>query len=172
MARVIKSGKTGASASSAGSSSKTASQTRVVSGSATKLNTAQKVNAKFEASESKVSLDPKTTQLTLKYISPASAARVGFFLSIAMGIIFVVAVSVFWLLLDTSGIIFQFTQALTSSGLGIDISGSFAIGKVVLVTSILACVNVVLITIFSMICAAIYNAAARLSGGLKMYFTR
>ncbi|MDR1861589.1 MAG: DUF3566 domain-containing protein [Candidatus Ancillula sp.] len=146
--------------------------TRVVNGPKTSSSLKKSTFKKLTRDEQKLNMDVDVTALTLKYISPLSAGKVGFFLSIAFGVILVIMVSVFWLFLDTSGIIFQFAQALTSSGLGIDLSGTFAIGKVILVTSLLACVNVALITILSVLIALIYNAAAKLSGGLKLYFTR
>jgi hypothetical protein len=120
----------------------------------------------------KVNLDPNAETITLRRISPASAARVGFFLAIALGIIMVVAVAIFWIMLDKSGIIFQFSQALLSSGLGINLTDTFAIGKVVLVAAMLACLNVVLITILAAILASIFNAVTRVSGGLKLQFSR
>jgi hypothetical protein len=123
------------------------------------------------AGDAKVDLDPQSVQLTLRRINPVSAAKVGFFVSLAIGIIIVILVTLFWLLLDTSGIIFQFSQAIVSSGVGGDISQSFSVGRVAIVAALLACFNVVLSTILAAIFAGIYNAAATISGGLKMRFT-
>jgi hypothetical protein len=96
----------------------------------------------------------------------------GFFISLALGIALVVAVSGFYLMLDTSGIIFQFSQSLVSSGLGVDLTGAFSVGKVAIITSVLACANVAFSTLLFALVAAIYNMAARLAGGLKLNLVR
>jgi hypothetical protein len=122
----------------------------------------------------KTNLEPAGLELTLRRIEPISAAKLGFFISIALGIIFVIVVTFFWLLLDKSGIVFQISQALIGSGLGIKAGagGLITLVKVAAVSGVLACINVVLTTAMAAIIAAIYNVASALSGGLKLRFTR
>jgi hypothetical protein len=111
-------------------------------------------------------------ELNLRRIDPISAAKLAFFVSIAMGIISVVVVSLFWLLLDTSGVIYQFTQAMMGASLGIKSGSILGTTKVALIASLLACVGVVLSTIMAVVFALIYNISASLSGGVKLIFGR
>jgi hypothetical protein len=130
--------------------------------------------SKAPAGNVAVSLKPNTVELTLKRIDPFSAVKLGFFISIALGIIFTIAVTIFWVLLDTTGIIFQFTQAMIGSGLGqgaSSFSGGIGVAKVAGVAGLLACLNVILSSLLALIIAAIYNVAASLSGGLKLHWS-
>ena len=190
MARVIKSGsvvkgKTAPAKGGTNSGSKPGGSTsaRTSSSGAPKPKTSSAYNsaASQKAPESassaktasgKPDLSVPSVKLTLKRISPLSAAKMGFFVSLALGIALVLAVSIFYLMLDTSGIIFQFSQSLVSSGLGLDLTGAFSVGKVAIITAVLACANVAFITLLSALVAAIYNMAARLTGGLKINLVR
>lgn len=122
--------------------------------------------------KTKVKSADNETVLALTKIYPVSAAKVMFFLSLAVGVIFVVAITLFWLILDTSGIVFQLSQAIVGSGTGIDLSGSFTVGKVFVICLVLACINTVLWTVLGVIIAQIYNLVAKLSGGLKLKFSK
>ncbi|MDR2082167.1 MAG: DUF3566 domain-containing protein [Candidatus Ancillula trichonymphae] len=116
---------------------------------------------------------PQVFELNLRRIDPISAAKLAFFVSIALGIMFVDVVSLFWLLLDTSGVIYQFTQAMVGAGLGVkSSSGVFGLTTVALIASLLACINIVLSTIIAVVFALIYNISASLSGGIKLIFGR
>jgi hypothetical protein len=61
---------------------------------------------------------------------------------------------------------------MVSSGLGVDLSGMFSVAKVAVVLTVVAALNTILFTVVAAVMAAIYNAAASLVGGLKLYFTR
>jgi hypothetical protein len=71
-----------------------------------------------------------------------------------------------------TGVIFQASQAIVGSGLGVDLSGAFSAGKVFLVCLIISTVGTLFWTVMGAIIALIYNAAAALSGGLRMKFTK
>ncbi|MDR1447785.1 MAG: DUF3566 domain-containing protein [Candidatus Ancillula sp.] len=110
-------------------------------------------------------------ELNLRRIDPISAAKFGFFVSIALGVMFVVIVSLFWILLDTSGVIYKFMEAMVGAGLGVKSnSGMLGVTKVALIASLIACVNVILTTIIAVVFSLIYNISASLSGGIKLVF--
>lgn len=118
------------------------------------------------------SIDPEKITLSVKRIEPVSAAKVAFFVSFSLGIIFVVAFTLFWLMLDTSGIIAQLTQVIVGSSSGVDMSGSFSVGKVLGISTAIAVIETISFTLLGWLGAVIYNIASSLSGGLRIKFVK
>lgn len=144
----------------------------VLAQNSSKTATTKAVESKARNSAS-INIDQKTVKLVLTKIAPASAAKIGFFISIAMGIVMIVAGVFFWLLLDKSGIILQLAGSFASSGLGDGgIASIFTLDKVIIICLLIACVNCALITLLSIVIACIYNVASSLAGGLKLHFIK
>ena len=100
-----------------------------------------------------------------------SVAKLIFLLSIALGIVTVVASVILWLFLQASGAFTGVNQLISSLGTGsttVDISQMISLGQVALVTTIFAVVNTVVFTLLGMIAAILYNLAAKLVGGVTL----
>ena len=116
---------------------------------------------------------PRRVRLTLARMDPFSVMKLSFLASIAIGIATVVAVVVLWNLVEAIGLWSQIDQ------LGRDLNGGdplpfmefFTFSKMTSYGTIVAVVNVVIITALGTLMAFLYNLVAALLGGLKMTFT-
>ena len=113
----------------------------------------------------------RRARLVVQRIDTWSVAKMVFLLSMALGIVTIVASVILWLFLQASGAFTGVNQILTSMGTGntnIDITQMVNIGQVALATTILSVINTVIFTLLSMIGAILYNLAAKLVGGITL----
>lgn len=116
---------------------------------------------------------PRRVRLTLSRLDPFSVMKLSFLVAIAVGVATVIAVILLWNLVDAIGLWTQIDQ------LGRDLNGGdplpfmdfFSFSKMVSYGTVVAVVNVVLITAIGTLLAFLYNLVAALLGGLKMTFT-
>lgn len=116
---------------------------------------------------------PRRVRLTLARLDPFSVMKLSFLVAIAVGIATVVAVVLLWNLVEAIGLWNQIDQ------LGRDLNGGdplpfmdfFSFSKMVSYGTVVAVVNVVIITALGTLFAFLYNLVAALLGGLKMTFT-
>ncbi|AXK46614.1 DUF3566 domain-containing protein [Brachybacterium saurashtrense] len=116
---------------------------------------------------------PRRVRLTLARLDPFSVMKLSFLAAIAIGIATVVAVILLWNLVEAIGLWSQIDQ------LGRDLNGGdplpfmefFSFSKMTSYGTIVAVVNVVIITALGTLLAFLYNLVAALLGGLKMTFT-
>ncbi len=98
-----------------------------------------------------------------------------FMLSVALGIITVVAAIVLWSVLDVIGLFDKVNSLMTdiqgSEGGGFDLKKYASLGQVASFATIIAVVNVVLLTALSMLSAVLYNISATLVGGIGVTLT-
>lgn len=109
--------------------------------------------------------------LSVTRIDAWSAAKVSFMLSIAGGIIQVIAAGLLWAMLNLVGVFDSVTQLFSSTGLdadGLDLESIFTLPTVLSAVTILSIIEVVLITILVTIGALLYNVASTLVGGLHV----
>ena len=109
--------------------------------------------------------------LSLTRIDAWSAAKVAFMLSIAGGIIQIVAVALLWGMLNAVGVFDQVTQIVSSTGLdagGFDLTNVFSLGTVLSAVTIFSIVEVVLITVLVVIFTLLYNVVSTLVGGIHV----
>lgn len=99
--------------------------------------------------------------------------KTAFLLSVALGIALFVAVAVLWSVLDAAGvfdsvrqIVIDFTASSTSEGLNTD--QYVALSRVLGFTTLIAVVNVVVMTALATLAAFLYNLSASLLGGLEL----
>jgi transmembrane protein DUF3566 len=117
----------------------------------------------------------RRASLRLVHVEPWSVTRLAFVVSVAMMIVAVVAVSIFWIVLNVTGVWGQVNDSVTS--VLSDDSGSFDIkdylgfGRLVGLTLVLSAINVILMTALATIGAHLYNLAAELLGGLEVTFS-
>lgn len=113
----------------------------------------------------------RRARLVVQKVDTWSVAKLIFLLSIALGIVTVVASVILWLFLQASGAFTGVNQLISSLGTGsttVDISQMISLGQVALVTTIFAMVNTVVFTLLGMIAAILYNLAAKLVGGVTL----
>ena len=109
--------------------------------------------------------------LSLTRIDAWSAAKVAFMLSIAGGIIQIVAVTLLWLLLNVVGVFDQVTQIVSSTGLdagGFDLANVLSLSTVLSAVTIFSIIEVVLFTVLVVILTLLYNVVSTLVGGIHV----
>ena len=117
----------------------------------------------------------RRARLLISKVDPWSVLKMAFLLSVALGIVTVVAAIVLWTVLDLTGIFDQVdsllgTVAGSESG-GFELKKVASLGQVASFATIIAVVNVVLLTALSMLSAVLYNIAATLVGGIGVTLT-
>lgn len=117
----------------------------------------------------------RRARLLVSKVDPWSVLKMAFLLSVALGIVTVVAAIVLWTVLDLTGIFDQVdgllgTLAGTESG-GFELKKVASLGQVASFAVIIAVINVVLLTALSMLSAVLYNIAATLVGGIGVTLT-
>ena len=109
--------------------------------------------------------------LSLTRLDAWSVAKVTFMMSIAGGIIQVVASALIWLMLNIVGVFDQITQIVSSTGLdagGFDLENVFTLSTVVSAVTIFSIIEVVVITLLMTVIALIYNVVSSLVGGVHV----
>ncbi|MGQ0629919.1 MAG: DUF3566 domain-containing protein [Sporichthyaceae bacterium] len=115
----------------------------------------------------------RRARLKIANIDPWSVMKVAFLFSVALGIIFLVAVALLWALLDFMG--FFNTVATTVSDIsgdegtqGFDVVGFFSLPRVLGMATIIALVDTVVITALATLAAYLYNISTDLVGGVEV----
>jgi hypothetical protein len=161
-----------ASAASAGPSS-TRERTSVTRGGGTQeRDTSSKANRPTSAAPGR----PRGTRrarLRLVHLDPWSVMKTSFLLSIAFGIVLVVAVAVVWSVLGAAGVWDSINKTVANvvggdSAQTFDVRNYVGTSRVLGFTMIVAVVDVVLITAISTLGAFLYNLAAALLGGVEV----
>ena len=114
---------------------------------------------------------PRARRMSLSRIDAWSAAKVAFMLSIAGGIIQIVAVTLLWLLLNVVGVFDQVTQIVSSTGLdagGFDLANVLSLSTVLSAVTIFSIIEVVLFTVLVVILTLLYNVVSTLVGGIHV----
>ncbi|WP_159617384.1 DUF3566 domain-containing protein [Arthrobacter zhaoguopingii] len=117
----------------------------------------------------------RKARLLVSKVDPWSVLKMAFLLSVALGIVTVVAAIVIWTVLDLTGIFDGVNDLLreiagTESG-GFDLRQFASLGQVVSFATIIAVVNVVLLTALAMLSAVLYNISSALVGGIGVTLT-
>ena len=121
--------------------------------------------------EEQIYLDePRRAELTLARVDAWSAAKIGFLVSIALGIAIVVAVILLWFVLDgmqVFGSVEDFLVELNAERF-LSLMEYVRLPRVVSYATILAVANVVIFTALSALVALLYNLIAALVGGVRV----
>ena len=115
----------------------------------------------------------RRARLRLVHLDPWSVMKTSFLLSIAFGIVTVVAVAVVWSVLGAAGVWDSINQTVSDvlggdSAQNFDVQNYVGTSRVLGFTMIVAVVDVVLITAISTLGAFLYNLAAALLGGIEV----
>ncbi|MDR3116445.1 MAG: DUF3566 domain-containing protein [Bifidobacteriaceae bacterium] len=122
-------------------------------------------------SNSDYSFDSKDSEVIVKAINPNSALRVGFILSVALAVIFVVMTAILWIVLNSVSFFTHILSFISTSGISdssFDLGNFISFPKILALSIIIAVINVVVFTLLSFLFAHIYNISAKLVGGLKV----
>ncbi|MER5639572.1 DUF3566 domain-containing protein [Kitasatospora sp. NPDC002227] len=115
----------------------------------------------------------RKARLRITKADPWSVMKVSFLLSLAVGVIIIVAAAVLWMTLDGLGVFDSLSTTLKevtgsdTSG-GLNIMDYIGFGKVMMFTTLIAVVDVVLMTALATLSAFIYNTAAGFTGGVEL----
>ncbi|MDI2132864.1 DUF3566 domain-containing protein [Yinghuangia seranimata] len=119
---------------------------------------------------------PRTRRARLKAarIDPWSVMKVSFLLSVALGVITVVAVTVLWMVLDGLGVfdslgstVKEVTQSETDPS-GFDLKSTLSMKNTMVFSSAIAVIDVILVTALSTLGAFLYNLTASFTGGIEV----
>ncbi len=117
----------------------------------------------------------RKARLLVSKVDVWSVLKLAFLLSVALGIITVVAAVLLWLVFDVAGVFNQINSlvatVLGNTGTAFDVKSYLSMGQVTSFAVIIAVVNVVLLSALSMIAAFIYNLASGLVGGVSVTLT-
>lgn len=118
----------------------------------------------------------RKARLRVTHVDPWSVMKTSFLLSVAIGIVTVVAVFVVWSVLGVAGVWDSIDQAVgdvvgNESSTPFRIEDYLGMSRVMGFTMIVAVVDVVLITVIATLGAFLYNLAAALLGGVELTFT-
>lgn len=119
-----------------------------------------------------LSLGVVTDYRVLQRVDPWSVMKLGFLLSIALGIMLVIAAALCWLLLDSFHVFSSISSIIgeidTSSGEISKLLGYLHFDKVISMATIVAIINVLLLTALMTVGAFLYNIVASLVGGIHV----
>ena len=118
---------------------------------------------------------PRRVRLNLARVDPWSAMKLSFLLSVAIGIAFVVAVAVLWTILDSMGV-FASVNATIGEVLGdstktFNLMDYIGFSRVLSLATVIAVVDVFLLTALWTLAAFLYNVCSALVGGLHLTLT-
>jgi hypothetical protein len=115
----------------------------------------------------------RRAQLRLVQVDAWSVMKTSFLLSIALGIVLVVAVAIVWSVLGAAGV-WESINSIVQQAVGVDNNKPFDIqeyagtSRVLGFTMIVAVLDVILITAIATLGAFLYNLSAALLGGIEV----
>lgn len=134
----------------------------------------QSATSPRESKAAPASVGPRRVRLAVTRVDPWSAMKMSFLLSIAAGIMLVVAAVVFWKVLDGLQV-FTEIDAIIKEILGenteVNVLQYVELSRVVSLATLIAIIDVVLLTALGTIGAFLYNVVAALVGGIHLTLT-
>ncbi len=119
-------------------------------------------------------IGPRKVRVLISRLDPWSALKIGFLLSIALGIMFIIAIHILWSALNSMGtidLVNDWVQRLFTTEQEVNILQFLNYGKVMSAALLVAVTNVVLISGLSVIGAMLYNTVSRVVGGVYVTLT-
>ena len=120
------------------------------------------------------STGPRRVRLAVARIDPWSVMKLSFLLSVAIGIMMVVATAVVWYTLDGMHVftkVNDFIAVLAGSKTFFNILDVAGFSRVISLSTMIAGVDVILLTALATIGAFLYNIVAALVGGIHLTLT-
>ncbi|WP_354641582.1 DUF3566 domain-containing protein [Kitasatospora camelliae] len=115
----------------------------------------------------------RKARLRITKADPWSVMKVSFLLSLAVGVVIIVSSAVLWMLLSALGVFDSLGGTLkdvtsADNGGGANLMDYIGFGRVMMFTTLIAVVDVVLMTALATLSAFIYNTAAGFTGGIEL----
>ena len=113
---------------------------------------------------------PRRARVYVSRIDPWSVAKVAFLLSLAVGIVIVVAVTVVFWTLDSTGALDALSGTVDDvlgTG-GFDLLSSLELSRVLGLATVIASVEIVLVSALATLFAFLYNVSVGLTGGIEI----
>ncbi|NTW40674.1 MAG: DUF3566 domain-containing protein [Cellulomonadaceae bacterium] len=135
-----------------------------------RTSTATKTGAAAPAPSS----GPRRVRLAVSRVDPWSVMKLSFLLSVAIGIMIVVAGAVTWLTLDSLHVFTQVNDViatLAGSTTFFDVLEVASFQRVLALSTMIGVVDIILLTALSTIGAFLYNIVAALVGGVHLTLT-
>jgi hypothetical protein len=118
---------------------------------------------------------PRRAALQVKHIDPWSALKISLVLSVALFLVWMIAVGVLYLVLDGMGVWSSINKTFTDFVTVSDPAGGggalIGPGRVFGVAAVIGLVNVVLFTALATLSSFVYNLSADLAGGVEVTLT-
>jgi hypothetical protein len=117
---------------------------------------------------------PRRVRLAVARVDPWSVMKLSFLLSFAIGIMIVIASAVVWMTLDSMAVFTQLNTTIaeiTGSETFFPLLDFVAFDRVMALATIIAIVDIVLLTALATIGAFLYNIVAALVGGIHLTLT-
>ena len=134
-------------------------------------NTLKKLSARIP----KPSKAPEVKQVRLKlvYIDFLSALKLSFLLGVAQAVVVILASFLLYMVFVQTGILDRANTVVGQvlGGQQFNVKDVISVGAVVGFSTLIAGINLVIITVLGAVCAVIYNMAAKIVGGLSVGFT-
>jgi hypothetical protein len=115
---------------------------------------------------------PKRARLYVTRVDPWSVTKAAFILALALGVVFVIAVSVLWWVLDYTGVFLTVSRTIDevvgSANTGFNLMNYLEFSRVMGVAIVIASVEIVLVSVLATLFAIMYNLSVGLTGGVEV----
>ena len=156
--------------SSTGARARERSSVSVSRSPGTPTSTAQTPTAAQVSGDGHASRRPRRARVYVTRLDPWSVTKAAFLLSLAVGIVIVVAVSVVFLTLDATGALDAVSRTVDDvlgTG-GFDLLTSLEFTRVLGLATVIASVEIVLVSALATLFAFLYNVTVGLTGGVEV----
>lgn len=113
----------------------------------------------------------KQVRLRLVYVDFWSAVKLSFLAGVALAIVTVVSMFLVFTILQTTGLITRIDEILVAFNESFALSELLSLGQVMAFASVVAILNLIVITVLGAVVAGIYNLMVKVTGGLLVGFT-
>lgn len=117
----------------------------------------------------------RQARLYVSRVDPWSVAKVAFVLSVAIGIVLVIATALLWLMLDSLGVFDALARNVNeivgSSGSEFDLMSLLSFSRIVGGVLVLTSVEIVLVSVLAAVFAILYNLSVTMTGGIEVVLT-
>ncbi|AXA96764.1 DUF3566 domain-containing protein [Microbacterium laevaniformans] len=123
------------------------------------------------AKKSSSKTSAKQVRLRLVYVDFWSAVKLSFLAAVAVAIVTVVASFLIYTVLSTTGLIGKLDDLFKAFDDNFKLSDVINLAQVMAFSSVVAILNLIVITVLGAVVAGIYNLMVKVTGGLLVGFT-
>lgn len=123
------------------------------------------------AKKSSSKTSAKQVRLRLVYVDFWSAVKLSFLAAVALAIVTIVAVFLVYTVLSTTGVVDKLDELLKAFDDNFTLGDYVGLPQVMAFASIVAILNLIVLTVLGAVIAGIYNLMVKVTGGLLVGFT-